>query len=279
MLLTPLSDDECISVHSQLQHFAHGMNANEDIELGLKVDDSSDVLEVAFDEDDELFKMLSDRYLRNMDGSNSRSMSKIEINELAEASLIEEVINSVIKFFRDSVSWPGLVVLLFIMHFIITYLCTNPISLILSATVVLTKAMIGSEKAREIVTSLVSSDFPSTMRSGQKLLLRAFLQKDSKVLVTKANVNAVAMSTMSNSSHSSRSKAHSYVNNLNRNFKTKSICSFVSEGDLEIPVSSQRIFLPIKLQGVIEVRALLDLGSTSCTLHISKVQELERKIG
>ena len=71
MLLTPLSDDECISVHSQLQHFAHGMNANEDIELGLKVDDSSDVLEVAFDEDDELFKMLSDRYLRNMDGCNS----------------------------------------------------------------------------------------------------------------------------------------------------------------------------------------------------------------
>ncbi len=27
ILLTPLSDEECITVHSQLQHFAHGIDA------------------------------------------------------------------------------------------------------------------------------------------------------------------------------------------------------------------------------------------------------------
>ena len=117
MLLTPLSDEECITAHSQLQHFAHGIDAKEDIELGLKVDNGLDVLEVAFDEDDELFKLISERYLKNTNGTNSLSMSKVEINELAEASLTEEVMNSIIKFFRDSVSWPGLLVLLFIMHF------------------------------------------------------------------------------------------------------------------------------------------------------------------
>ena len=65
MLLTPLSDEECITAHSQLQHFVHGIDAKEDIELGLKVDNGLDVLEVAFDEDDELFKLTSERYLKN----------------------------------------------------------------------------------------------------------------------------------------------------------------------------------------------------------------------
>ena len=279
ILLTPLSDEECITAHSQLQHFAHGIDAKEDIELGLKVDDGLDVLEVAFDEDDELFKLVSERYLKNTNGTNLLSASKVEVNELAEASLTEEVINSITKFFRDSVSWPGLLVLLFIMHFIITYLCTNPVSIIFSFILILTKAMVGSEDARKMFSSFVSSDFPGTMSSGHKLLLRAFLNKEPKVLGSTAKVNALAMSTTSFSSSSSRSKAHLYVNKLNQNFKTRSVCSFVSEGDLEIPVSQRRIFLPILLQGIVEVKALLDPGSTSCTLHISKVKELEKKMG
>ena len=113
----------------------------------------------------------------------------------------------------------------------------------------------------------------SNVLDGKALLMKAFQNGDEKVIGEERSYEII-QDQMSTASTCSRAFVHS-LGKLNIPLPPPSI---MSENELEVPVSRQRVYTNVIFNNVMEVNCLIDLGATSCSVNRSILDIVEKRL-
>ena len=178
-------------------------------------------------------------------------------------------------------NWRVLILLMIAIVNIMNFLCSLFPCIFITAVYLFAPSLTNylTERFQTIFRSdsqKVVSVLDESTNVGRELLMKTFQRGDDKVLAEGSGIGLDAMSASSDGTLSSRAYVHGTLSKLR---VPRRPASLMSEKDLEVPVSDNRMYLDVRFNDVLTVNCLVDLGATSCSVNRSVLNNIEKCLG